>query len=466
MVEAIQTDDLLSQFLRYVQLEGCKQLLSDELRIRSFEHIRNYNKKDLKKVLRAPAAKRILKNYKHFKDNPQEPKPSQMTPLCEVLRAVQLQDMEDDLRNKLYITRLEHFRYASVKNLTVIMPEGAAKRLYKAYKAEEQALSTSSAKVLAGIFRFPRQPNQPATPRVSISKPYDPQHLAHMDIPDSASSIMFKSNPLETPDAPTIDPPQVPSNSPVNFQGLHQEKVMVREAIPPNHPLIDFDKRTPCEITRSDPDLSIQPTAPPLVYISEPPSPSGDWVFLGGPESWFDEMDDDNCPEKSSPNKSVQVSLGEECRENESERPSSGPEETPAMDEDCPAPIPAYFECVRGGQAWVFDGETPEITKDHIEGVRSLHNKDTPDDDIIEAIKFVVAVQSYCPTYFERPPPECKSTTISNWHINAASQALLLKRLYALAADSDFETCLNALRQADWDIFIATFQVLPQAFQS
>ncbi|VDM35068.1 unnamed protein product [Hydatigera taeniaeformis] len=157
MVQSAQPDEMLTKFLKFVQLEDCLELLADKLEVTCFADLKKLEEDSLRKVLGGPATKRLLKKYRGYKNKAKDPKPSEMRPLSEFLAELNLKSAEDELRTKLFISRLEHFEFATQSDLEEIMDKDSAQKILRAYSKENMRKLTEKArdvtqKVLRPIF--------------------------------------------------------------------------------------------------------------------------------------------------------------------------------------------------------------------------------------------------------------------------------------------------------------------------
>ncbi|VUZ49955.1 unnamed protein product, partial [Hymenolepis diminuta] len=130
--------------------------------------------------------------------------------------------------------------------------------------------------------------------------------------------------------------------------------------------------------------------------------------------------------------------------------------------EECPDFLVLdYFQSARKGYSWQpFEEVTIKPSdicsvRSHLEGLRDL-----PDADICDALRFVYSEHQYLPTFFDRPPPECRMNALYDWHYFYAARALALRQVYAFAPQMTFDQCLKALSSSDWNFNNAISKIL------
>ncbi|VDL57941.1 unnamed protein product [Hymenolepis diminuta] len=83
-----------------------------------------------------PAVKRILANVDKFAVHC--PKKKKYPPLKDFLEVLQLTDIQEELEDKLKISRVEHLRYATVEDLQTVVGRENAKSILESCKATNE----------------------------------------------------------------------------------------------------------------------------------------------------------------------------------------------------------------------------------------------------------------------------------------------------------------------------------------
>ncbi|VUZ55310.1 unnamed protein product [Hymenolepis diminuta] len=101
---------MLNEFLIYVDLADCRPQLG-QIGVCRFDHLCTLPKKALEPVLPNPAVDRILANVDKFAAHC--PKREKYPPLKDFLEKLQLTDIQEELEDRLKISRVEHLQYAT-----------------------------------------------------------------------------------------------------------------------------------------------------------------------------------------------------------------------------------------------------------------------------------------------------------------------------------------------------------------
>ncbi|CDS38022.1 expressed conserved protein [Echinococcus multilocularis] len=442
MVHSAQPDETLVKFFKFIQLEECLDILHEELNVKSFADLKKLKEESLQPLLRGPATKRLLKKYRGFKKKQKEPKPSKMRPLSEFLAELKLGSTEDDLRKKLYVTCVEHLKFATHADLEEFMDKESARKLLKAYSKEKQKKKIEKATTATQNFFKPLSEcikvsvQQVLTLRINTNSEVkvDPtpeeSKTSGSGLPALPTKQITDSKPQ-----PHDDRPPQPEIKLAN-QGVHLPQIPPEyESYIPKGPPDSY--KNECNIPTRPPDSptvsSSGPSAPPeslangsvprspqLPLSSRSPQPTAlsvDWVLVKG-----DDVDKELA--------------------NMDEEPESESEST----------VSDFFAVARGREAWQTFSSLI-ITEEDIAAVRQcLGLMESPDTDVSEALHFVREKQTLSPFYFQRPPPETTSNIPTEWHHKTAAQLVRLRHLYGLAVPYTLQQCFRALVEVDWNI--------------
>ncbi|KAM3186038.1 hypothetical protein ACTXT7_005176 [Hymenolepis weldensis] len=123
------------------------------------------------------------------------------------------------------------------------------------------------------------------------------------------------------------------------------------------------------------------------------------------------------------------------------------------IEEDCPdICVFDYFQSARKEDSWQCHGDV-KIKPSDIGSVRRCLGdlSDFSDDEVRDALRFVHSGHQYPCKFFDRPPPNCRMNTLSDWHYLYAARALTLRHVYAIALHMTFNQCLETLSSSDWN---------------
>ncbi|KAL5963567.1 hypothetical protein TSMEX_008696, partial [Taenia solium] len=295
VVHSAPPDEMLVKFLKSIQLEECLGLLTDKLEVKSFADLKSVTEESLRQLLRGPATRRLLEKYRSFKNKPQDPKPSHFRPLSEFLVELKLKSSEDDLRTKLYITRVEHLKFATSDDFEGIMDKESAHKLLKAYSKEKQRKATEKFKSITQNILKPltecvkASMNQLLTVRVDANSE------------TTIEATIEKSKNSETKPAPPPTKPQPceedlfqPEKELVNQGGHPPQPLPEHETMIPKGPPDNYkhESNVPTMPPWGPPDPSAPPESlvnsnvpqspqlPPSIRSPQPADPPLDWVLL------------------------------------------------------------------------------------------------------------------------------------------------------------------------------------------
>ncbi|EUB61275.1 hypothetical protein EGR_03950 [Echinococcus granulosus] len=428
MVHSAQPDETLVKFLKFIQLEECLDILNEELNVKSFADLKKLKEESLQPLLRGPATKRLLEKYRGYKKKQKEPKPSKMRPLSEFLAELKLGSTEDDLRKKLYVTCVEHLKFATHADLEEFMDKESARKLLKAYSKEKQKKKIEKATTATQNFFKPLSEcikvsvQQVLTLRINTNSKVkvDPTPEKSKTSDSGLPALPTKQITDSKPQSHDDKPPQ-PEIKLAN-QGVHLPQIPPENECniptrPPNSPTVSSSgPSAPPESLAN----GSAPQSPQLPLSSRSPRPSAlpvDWVLVKG-----DDVDKELA--------------------NMDEEPESESELT----------VPDFFAVARGREAWQTFSSLI-ITEEDIAAVRQcLGLMESPDTDVSEALHFVREKQTLSPFYFQRPPPETTSNIPTEWHHKTAAQMVRLRHLYGLAVPYTLQQCFRALVEVDWNI--------------
>ncbi|KAH9279157.1 hypothetical protein ECG_08484 [Echinococcus granulosus] len=464
MVHSAQPDETLVKFLKFIQLEECLDILNEELNVKSFADLKKLKEESLQPLLRGPATKRLLEKYRGYKKKQKEPKPSKMRPLSEFLAELKLGSTEDDLRKKLYVTCVEHLKFATHADLEEFMDKESARKLLKAYSKEKQKKKIEKATTATQNFFKPLSEcikvsvQQVLTLRINTNSKVkvDPTPEKSKTSDSGLPALPTKQITDSKPQSHDDKPPQ-PEIKLAN-QGVHLPQ------IPPEH-----ESYIPKGPPESESNMSTKPLEQGTNESTKPPEnsqnecniptrpPNSPTVSSSGPSAPPESLANGSAPQ------SPQLPLS-----SRSPRPSALPvdwvlvkgddvdKELANMDEEPESEseltVPDFFAVARGREAWQTFSSLI-ITEEDIAAVRQcLGLMESPDTDVSEALHFVREKQTLSPFHFQRPPPETTSNIPTEWHHKTAAQMVRLRHLYGLAVPYTLQQCFRALVEVDWNI--------------
>ncbi|KAM7539452.1 hypothetical protein Aperf_G00000050251 [Anoplocephala perfoliata] len=418
---ASDSDDEIDLFLKYVDLAHYKENLR-RAGVYSFEDLKIVAKGALKLFLPRPAAKRIVRKRSKFIKN--VVKKSKYPPMNEFLAELSLEHIQEDLKEKLGVTRVEHFRDVYIEDLLAIVNKEEAKRIMSAYEKEKSLIARCIANAEEKVKKIAKK----------VLNWKDPSAI-------NAPSELSSNTRL-----PQSDSDEATSNVPVPTVTVDKEAEPVGMLSSERHPQTQFENYQLYEPDDDD-DESTMPTAPPY----SPESDTSESSLSSSPADWYtftpnelaESVKKVKLQQKFSESSAPPAS---ECSTEElakNLKPGEDFSDSSVMD---------YFLSARGEDSFQYfdDLDIKEFDIDQVR-INLGYLTDLSDDDICDALRFVHSEQLSSHSFFDCPPPEMKSNELFEWHYLQAARVLALRQIYAIATHLNFEECCEALYNCDWN---------------
>ncbi|KAM7539343.1 hypothetical protein Aperf_G00000050311 [Anoplocephala perfoliata] len=502
---ASDSEDELELFLKCVDLTDYEEKLKEK-GIRSFKDLKTTKDAVLKTFLPRPVVKRIVRKRNKFDKH--VIKKSKYPPLSEFLAELNLAHIQDDLKTKLQITRVEHLKDFTKEDLLEVVSEEDAKRIMVAYVKKKSPIARFIADKEEAVMKFGKKVckyldpskvatiKRPSVLKTTITAPQPDLDQVARNVSIPAFSETEESQPIDMlpseqqsqtqlegsqlyeadndetttattlPNSPDSDtsvnslslvyddssnvPPEQTSTTTAPQPGLEQSpgavSIPIVTATEESQPIVMPPSEQPSQ-TPMDTKASASPNPSESDTSDGSSSTSSDDWYMFTESELNEAMEQWKLQEnlfQSSP------PLASKCSivgiTNCSKRVECGEDSSDSYVMD-------YFLSAREEDAFQYFDDV-NIEETDINQVRTnlTHLEDLSDDDICDALRFVHAEQLSSHSFFDGfPPAEMKSDELSEWHYVQAARVLALRQIYAIATHLNFEECCDALRYCDWN---------------